>query len=309
MSDYFYDFKRFKKYSGLNLSEKREAQLKARITAQYHVVEKGMTLPKTRLGYGVGVINQLLSNLEKFDKYNYEKNCTEYKSAVATLQSYVDYHLVKEYNVDWLIPKLDKFQMKKDSIGGIIEYTREEIEEKSKDRFSVFSQSRHSVRHYSDTPINPQKIKNAVKVAQKSPSVCNRQSSRVYYTFEKEIIKKALSYQSGNRGFGSSANCLLVVTSDIRSFNGRNERNQSFIDGGIFTMSLLYGLHEEMLGACPLNWSTTAKRDLEIKKHLNIPEYENIILMISVGNLPDKINIAKSNRLGTEEIYKELRFR
>ncbi len=62
---------------------------------------------------------------------------------------------------------------------------------------------------------------------------------------EPQKIKKALSYQNETEDL-----VILLINYVLTAFNGINERNQSFIDGGMYSMSL-YALH--YLGACPLN--------------------------------------------------------
>jgi len=139
-------------------------------------------------------------------------------------------------------------------------------------------------------------------IAQKSPSVCNRQGSKAYVITDKERISKTLSFQNGNRGFGHLANKLIIVTTDLRVFEGVHERNQSYIDGGLFAMSLLYGLHYFNLGACSLNWCNDYRVDQEFKKFIGINDYENIVMMISVGHLQDNFRVGVSQRRDLDEV-------
>jgi len=120
-----------------------------------------------------------------------------------------------------------------------------------------------------------------------------------------ENAQQALDWQPGNKGFGHLASRGLIVTADLQSFSGTGERNQPFVDGGMFAMSLLYALHALGLGACPLAWSMRPAQDREMRKALGIPDSEAVIMMISVGHLPDSLQVAKSHRMPIEHVLVE----
>lgn len=99
-------------------------------------------------------------------------------------------------------------------------------------------------------------------------------------------------------------NKLLVVTTDLDTFSGPGERNQCFIDGGIFLMSLVLSLSYVGLGSCILNWSVNFNKDILIRKLMKIGKSENIIAFVAVGHLPDKVKVALSIRRKVSEIIK-----
>ena len=140
-------------------------------------------------------------------------------------------------------------------------------------------------------------ITEAVEMARKTPSVCNRQGQRVHVF---EDGPGALRWQPGNKGFGHLASRALVVTADLQAFSGPGERNQPFVDGGMFAMSLLYALHAKGLGACPLAWSMRPREDRAMRRALGIPDEEAVIMFISVGHLPETLAVAQSHRMPIE---------
>lgn len=77
---------------------------------------------------------------------------------------------------------------------------------------------------------------------------------------------------------------LLLVTSDIRAFMNNGERNEPFVDGGLFSMSLLYALEAYGLAACPLNAMFNLSQDRQTRELLDIPDYEFPVMYIAVGN-------------------------
>ena len=119
------------------------------------------------------------------------------------------------------------------------------------------------------------------------------------------MILKVLELQTGNRGFGHMTNTLLVIASDISLFQG-NERNESFLNAGLFSMTLIYSLHFYKIGACLLNWSSSNTNDKKLRTLLQIPNNEQISVLVACGFLPEKIKIACSPRLKASEISYEI---
>ena len=169
--------------------------------------------------------------------------------------------------------------------------------------FKAFSQTRFSIRDFSEKAVAIGLIEDAIRVAQKTPSVCNRQTSRVHVVRGAKK-KRLLECQNGNRGFGDLADTVLVVSSDLCSFCGVQERNQAFIDGGMFAMSLLLGLHYVGLGACALNWSVDREADQRLREFFSIEDSECIVLLIAVGHLPEQFSVARSARKELEAIMR-----
>ncbi|EAZ90593.1 nitroreductase family protein [Crocosphaera chwakensis] len=139
-------------------------------------------------------------------------------------------------------------------------------------------------------------------MAQKTPSVCNRQSSKVYVFSRDEDKQKILSYQNGNRGFGEQASKVLIVTSNMEHFTSIGERNQCWIDGGMYAMSLVYALHSLGLGTCCLNWSVECRVDKQLREVAEISDSEAVIMMIAVGHLTDELKVAQSPRKKIEDV-------
>jgi len=102
---------------------------------------------------------------------------------------------------------------------------------------------------------------------------------------------EVLELQNGNRGFGHLTNILMVITSNISLFTN-NEKNEPFLNAGLFSMTLLYALHFNMVGACLLNWAVTESNDKKLRELLKIPENEQIVVLIACGYLPDEFKIA-----------------
>ena len=174
--------------------------------------------------------------------------------------------------------------------------------QKSKIDLTEFFACRYSIRNFTDEEVDYNLIEQAIRMAQKTPSVCNRQSSKVYIFRNEEDRQLVLSYQNGNRGFGHLVNKVLIVTSDLQNFVSVGERNQCWIDGGMYAMSVVYALHSLGLGTCCLNWSVEYEVDRRLRKAANIPDSEAVIMMIAVGHIPEQLSVAQSPRKSIEEV-------
>ncbi len=75
------------------------------------------------------------------------------------------------------------------------------------DSFAQLALARRSVRDFADAPVPNDALREAVRLAQLSPSACNRQPCRVYAVTESARMAELLEYQNGNRGFGTASRC------------------------------------------------------------------------------------------------------
>ena len=295
-----YDVRRYSIYSRL-FGENTKEKLRASICAHYHVLEKGITMPERRSVFGIDIANSLVKKLELWRQRNYG-NDIQIISAYVVLQRYLecigDTEIAQLSSViEFMSTGIDSgLASAIDAKGGSAHFRREEYLETTRGDFSQLVTARRSIRHYSTEPVSLSVIEEAVRLSQQSPSVCNRQGAKVWWVLESKKVDEILALQNGNRGFGHLAQALLIVTCDLSIFEGSKERNQAFIDGGLFAMSLLYGLTYKGLGACPLNWCVDAVRDKELHRVTNIPKSNQTIMLISVGHLPDKFAVAVSQR-------------
>ena len=143
----------------------------------------------------------------------------------------------------------------------------------------------------------------------KTPSVCNRQEWNVYHSNDKKVVKEVLQYQNGNKPFGDKAENLLVITTDLKAFFAGAEHYQHWIDGGLFSMSLMYAFHSLGIASCPLNWSQTPSKDRALRKAMNLKNNHTVIMMMIFG-YPDETNrICSSSRRPAEEILSKIKLK
>lgn len=276
--------------------------ISAAIVMDAHAIEKGLSLPEIRPAYGEMRINRLAGLLKQYQSKGYPPDGLAVQKSRAVFTAYLNYHEEIGFDLGDRRVLMEPFAGGDCSAGGFFRKQREELLNASRGDLSACALSRYSVRDYSDDPVEVDVIREAVDIARKTPSVCNRQPWHLYMIKSPELKKQVLELQSGNRGFGHRAACLLVVTGELRKFWGGYERNEVYIDGGLFSMSLMYALHYKGLGACPLNWMVLPKQDARMRKLLGLDNSEVIIMILAVGNLPETVRVAKSVRYSTDTL-------
>lgn len=302
----WYDAVRFYRYSGINKSRQFQGEQAARITMTYHQLEKGLSYAQPRPGFGPEVVTRLLTFVEPYiNQYGLVAPAT---TAIGVLNAYIAFN--ESVQVDMTVLKvrvanLSQHLLSSSNIsheGGIVAISRETLEADRAAGFKTFFNSRYSIRHFAGGEICNKDIQEAIGVAQKTPSVCNRQSWKVHVYSNKQHIQQLLSIQNGSRGFGEQASVVLMVTSDLSSFVDVSERYQAWIDGGMFSMSVCLALHAQGLGTCCLNWSKLKADDMAMRGVANIKPQEQIMMLIAVGTLPKQFNVAYSARKSIDEV-------
>lgn len=310
-ANYAYDAARFQEYGSPFRSFKHESERMAYIQMLAHSLEKSMALPDCKAGFGVEKARDLVRQVETFLKRNEAIANGELANVVTCLESYVDFQRrfgqpqpdLEQGTTD-IKERLRQGGCLEPAPGGVFRVTRHEIWEAARHDLSDFFATRHSIRQFEARPVDLELIERAVRMAQKTPSVCNRQSGRVYVFDNDQLGSAVLECQSGNRGFGHQADKILIVTSDLHAFLSIGERNQCWIDGGMFAMSLIYALHSLGLGTCCLNWSVELEADRRLRETARIAPSENVMMLIAVGHIPEELNVPCSHRKDLSEVLR-----
>jgi nitroreductase len=300
-----YDFVRFARSSSGGKRNLNAVQLEALMSIDSHRIEKGLSLPSTRPGFGRDVVLRLARYSEEHRARDLSRGPSE--RAASALRAYLHFHDENGLSEPWMdgvrtIAEPHSLTHESHLCGTVTVHRTDVLAAIPADIDRFFS-ARHSVRQFAPGPVSDVEIDRALTIAIRTPSVCNRQSWRVHDYATPEDITAVLAYQNGNRGFGQDIARLLIVATDLRTFTKPGERYQCWIDGGLFAMSLVYGLQSLGLGTCTLNCSTEWRRDVALRRAAAIPSHEAVIMMIGVGRLRETYRVARSPRRDPSEFH------
>ncbi|MGF2082641.1 nitroreductase family protein [Enterococcus casseliflavus] len=303
---YNYDLKKFiNNYSSENIMISSKRQLESRLVFYSHSIEKGLSRKDFRYNFGYNVLKKLSNVMKVYIRKGYGTNDSAWLNTLSVLNCYQNKHVADkiplEFFDDVFEEFIDEIKESLSDLGGTNFLNNKlNIDNKEKN-FEQLALERSSLREYSSEDVCNERLHNAVRIAMKTPSVCNRQSFECHIISDRNLIKEVLKIQSGLGGYDTPPK-LILVTSRISSFLSVSERNQQFIDGGLFAMSLLYAIEYENLAACPLNAMFDMKNEIKIKKLLNIDDSVSLIMFISVGNYLSEYNVPKSFRYDISDV-------
>ncbi len=269
-----------------------------------HSVEKGLSISEPKLGFGHAKQTFMLELMAKLK--NSQKPLHKEAMAMATdaLWAYIDYHDSRKYHDDFIemlrtaIPPRET----RTAMGGttVLErsalvFDREMVEH-------LFT-TRHSIRTFDDSPIDRERLENAIRLANTCPSACNRQCSRVYL-IEKDSphFETFRAWLTGIGGFENDVPAFLLVTGNMSMYRP-DEDYQYIVSAGIFAGYLSLALHASGMGACVIQrtpvWNS---RWDQIRTELGIPADEQAICTLSVGNLKETTTVPVSHRLSVDTL-------
>src|SRR5699024_633628 len=137
-----------------------------------------------------------------------------FQQALSTIKSYIKVHHENNFNVVEVEEKYNKYAKylvdENKDIGGYEEISKKIMPDLSKVTFDTLAYNRHSVRDFGDTNLNEKDILEAIEISTKTPSVCNRQSIKVHYIKEEDLVREAIAIQGGLRGNGENLKNMLL---------------------------------------------------------------------------------------------------
>lgn len=307
---FLYDLHRYIRYSGWRSSLSSVEIRNYYLVKVYHTLEKSLSFTNRKPGSGWAAANTLIHALE----HSFMVNGTGAHDliAISVLKKFAEaekpYHPEKTAE---LIERLEKIECRSTSAvpffynSGAINHSQSEF---NRGRLLVpesFFMSRYSLREFSDAEISAVELRRAMEMAMKSPSACNRQSWHVYHA-EGELAQQALAFQDGNRGFGHKIRDVLIISTDLRAFVSPRERYQHWIDGGMFSMSLILALHSIGIASCCLNWSQSGRTDMKFRKSIKISPQHTVMMLLAIGYPNAQNTVCASLRRPVDEVYTKL---
>lgn len=309
--DTSYDFVQYLRFfTPARTRPTERSRLEALLFLNYHVIEKSLALPERAEPSATNALETVLDLLDRWDASVRDREAVVYRGACGALRAY------RDRAGDSLAAASPRLSARLETFlaaapdsargtdeGGTRTLTAEGFRTAVENAdFPALAALRHSVRDFADEAVPDDAIAGAVRVAQQSPSACNRQPWRVHVYSSPEDKARVLRVQNGNSGFGHRASRILVLTVDTRSFVTSSERHQAYIDGGMFAMSLVYALESRGIVSCCLNLSTYCFQDAAVHRAGRIPASEALIMMLAVGFPPEEFRVAISARRPVDSV-------
>lgn len=286
-------------YGSINPDSDKD-KYKFLIVKEVHVIEKGLSLKDCRPGFGVPKVVSILDMLSKYyDKYEDQEILVFTLSIIKRYIEFNESENALDVNIKVMYQNLESkiksWDAYKNLLGGEIYLTKAETMKATDIPYFNFVKSRHSVRSFTNEPVSKELLTKALEIASYTPSACNRQPWGVHVFTQKKNIIDILDIQTGARQFKDMVGALIVVTSTRKAFFS-GENNQWYVNGGMYSMSLMYALHSVGLGCIPLNLGISDDKLKKMWKLGNIKSDEAPIVLLAVGHLPDTFKATRSCR-------------
>lgn len=282
----------------------RKSNLQTEIMMLTHSVEKAFSLPNMRVDFGVAKVKGLYTLINSYmRKYGYDESLRVPISLMFAYQEFRKKHgnLTEEINgiMNSIIISLANRGMNFEQFtaAGVIHVTRQEMLSLRDINFERLASNRYAFRNFDNKreEISRIDIDDAINIAKKSPSACNRQAYRVH-VYDGEDKTNLMNLQNGAKQFSKEADKVLLITGDMNRYYSF-EQHLMFVDASLFAMSLMYALTAKGIASIPLTLCIKRKRLDKIICQFGIPRNELPIIMIAIGNYPEECDVARSERM------------
>ena len=300
------DYNKFK--NNWIYSKSNSKKIGYNIILEVHSLEKGMTNTNPRR-FGVEKVKNIMQLINKYEDQT-NKHDFAYLLGLNALKSYLQFYEKmnwqdsEEYKaVKTFLQKYDDFE--KINVGSY-EINKEDFINDAIIDYDKFLASRHSVREYQSERVRENDVINAINMAMKTPSACNRQMCKIYYVNDEKKREETIKYGKGLTNFELDNTNIFVITFDISSYCSVGDRHQGWFNAGLISMNFVNALHSLGIGSCFIQFGNDYKEEKQLKRILNIPESEKISVIIAAGYYKDKSIIPYSSRKNIKEIYTKI---
>lgn len=261
-----------------------------------HSIEKGLVRSPER-PFGFEKAEELIKLLDRFTTN--EREGIAFKMGTEVLQSWAGRFLEKGWPLPrWAVEKKISVHTEK-PLAGTIRAGAKQITERPQWHqldYASFIKSRHSARVYDKSKVSDEELLEALELAGYSPSACNRQMIRMHIIDEPKLKRTLYDTLHGTGGINFE-NCRLgLITFDGNSLEFSGERNQGYLNAGLFAMTLVHAFHWKGIGSCFLQFANTFSEERMLSKQLGLPKNEKIVVAISLGRYVQGENVPSSLR-------------
>jgi nitroreductase len=300
--EYFVDFLRAVRWSKASPLCPQNSKLYYDIILLAHTVEKGLSVEKPRMKFGVAKITELLYLLDKYDE---SFDFFPVEKSIGSLKGYLELHQNHGFDLGSFGKNIELYVHRYTKMGitprGGIKIVTSSIPSDLSFKESLLG--RYSSRRYLKKAVTENLIQEVAEIIVRTPSQCNRQSARAHYFSDKEKILELLTLQGGANGFKEDVHNLFIITSEMPAWSGFKARSQSYVDGSLLAMQVMNACQAVGLDYCPLNLAVSNLKETKIARAANIRSSERLIMMISFGYpVEGESVVARSERISTQNI-------
>ncbi|MGD1060022.1 MAG: nitroreductase family protein [Methanomassiliicoccales archaeon] len=168
--------------------------------------------------------------------------------------------------------------------------------------------ARHSVRTYTDQPVEEEQLTAALEAARLAPSAHNSQPWR-YIVVKDKTMREKIADAGRLNAWVKDAPVLIVACADPKDDADNNGMDYYMLDVGISMEHLVLRATELGLGTCWL----AAYDEAKVRTALGIPENIRVVAMTPLGHPAEKPGLGDSlrrtfagskNRKSMEEIVR-----
>jgi len=285
------------KYISASNRSKDWKKMQSDLSIRVHAIEKGMSIGSVKIGFGQPKVKIIIEDLKHYiaigGKIEFAEEC------YSVLLEYINFN--KKLGADmsevetWIVGLASDYNLCDKHQGGVLYKVKTETLASTNLPFKEFSQTRYSVREFGKEKINRIQIESALKLCERTPSACNRQSWSIYVYETVEQKNKMFANQGGCKGFYEDMQYAILICGDQRNYN-LYELYQAYVDGGLYGMNLMYALHSQGLATIPLTMGQKLGDIAKIKGTMGLPEYDIPVLLIGVGSYKEEYKVAASVR-------------
>lgn len=294
-------WRRLCRYNASISTDKDQKKMEYTLLRRNHIIEKGMSMRNTRRGFGQEKVASLIKDLRRYNSTFNNHHSTFLVYPLSTVKAYIAYQKqdgidVAEIEKDFLL-LCREAGITTESLSvpaGIETMQADQLKSAARSDFATLLYSRHSIRYFQHQQPPRELLEEALLLASRTPSACNRQAWHTHIFFGDDA-HELLRMQTGCNGFCDDIPCCIVVTADMKGFLG-HEPFQCYIDGGLYAQNLINALHYVGLGSIPLSCGFMSDMLLDIQRRFDIPENEVMVVIIGTGVMYDEMKIAISTR-------------
>ena len=130
---------------------------------------------------------------------------------------------------------------------------------------------------------------------------------KIYFVDNSKLKEQVKKFAMGLGNFDLTGVNYFIVTFDVKAFHYSGERNQGWLNAGLFAMNFVNALHSLKIGSCFIEVGNSFKSEKELKKMLNIPECERVAVIITAGYYKKTFSILSRDRKEISMVYKKIK--